>query len=83
MLLETQLEYNSETISERKFQREPPTPVTITGIGDKFEVNGTVQNVHEKKVFEEHGHGKEERKKEDWRRKSVRKNCIFILPVEF
>ncbi|GBL92509.1 hypothetical protein AVEN_174767-1 [Araneus ventricosus] len=30
----------------RKFQADPPTRLTVNRIKDKFETNGTVQNVH-------------------------------------
>lgn len=33
----------------REFRRDPPTRLTITRIRDKFEADGTVQNVHEKR----------------------------------
>ena len=33
----------------REFNKEPPTRVTITRIRDKFEADGTVQDVHKKR----------------------------------
>ena len=33
----------------REFQEEPPRRVSISGMSNKIEADGTVQNVHEKR----------------------------------
>ncbi|CAM1299642.1 Uncharacterised protein r2_g956 [Pycnogonum litorale] len=64
-----------------EFQREPPTRVTISRIKDKFEADGTVQNVHKQRSGRPRissNSSQEERVLESFQRsprKSVRQAC--------